>query len=69
MNLNRIFKRKMQLDYQWDTFYNMKGAKKKDKILGRRRARHRMKQDKFYNGFYEFIEENRKRSEKNGNNY
>lgn len=56
MNLNRIFKRKMQLDYQWDTFYNMKVAKKKDKILGRRRARHRMKQDKFYNGFYEFIE-------------
>lgn len=61
MTLNKIFKI-IEQKYDWaDTFVLLHGSKKKNKKLGRRYARKRMKQDRFYNGFYEFIEEQRKK--------
>lgn len=64
MTLNKIFRKKMQHDHIYDTVYHLYGAKNPDKKIDRRIARKRMKQDKFYNGFYEFIEFNRKKNEK-----
>lgn len=56
MSLNRIFKTKMW-KYDWaDTFAILHGSKSKNKKLSRRMAKKRFKQDKFYNGFYEFVE-------------
>lgn len=61
MTLNSVFKRECRR-YEWaDTFVMLHGAKNPNKKLSRRLARKRMKQNKFYNGFYEFIEENRKK--------
>lgn len=55
--------------YDYDdtiAFINKHKTKNPHKKLRRRVARKKMKQDKFYNGFYEFIEENRRRC-KDGN--
>lgn len=61
MSLNKVFKVKMWR-YEWvDTFAQLHGTHNPNKKLSRRLARKRMKQDKFYNGFYEFVEENKKR--------
>lgn len=61
MTLNKIFKSKMR-KYNYDnTFALLHKSKKQNKKLSRRLARRQIKQDKFYNGFYEFIEENRKK--------
>lgn len=56
MNLNRIFKSKMYEMNRWDTFVYLYGPKNPDKKKQRKIIRKRMKKDKFYNGFYEFLE-------------
>lgn len=66
MTLNRVFKN--FTDQYWK-FYTYPGIYWKsgvalNKKKSRKIARKRMKQDKFYNGFYEFIESNRKKNEK-----
>lgn len=58
MTLNKVFKKKMMIRHRWDTFCYIYGPKNPHKKLDRKIARKRMKQDKFYNGFYEFLEEN-----------
>lgn len=62
MSLNKIFKSKMK-EFMYDnTFAQLHNTKNPYKKIARKNARHRMKQDKFYNGFYEFIEENKRRN-------
>lgn len=64
MSLNRIFKTKMW-KYDWaDTFAYLHGTKNPHKKRSRKMARKIFKQDKFYNGFYEFVEMNRKKNDK-----
>lgn len=61
MTINKIIKSKMR-DVYFDTFTNVYGAKNPEKKLSRKIVRKRMKQDKFYNGFKDFVEENRKKN-------
>lgn len=62
MTLAKVFKSKMrEVEGRYNTFAFLYGTHNPNKKLARRLARKRMKQDKFYNGFYEFIEENKKR--------
>lgn len=61
MTLNRIFKiLQKQTTGGYDTFNNFRKGKIGKKIQHKRARQH----IKFYDGFYEFVEENRKRNEK-----
>ena len=46
--------------YEWmDTFAGLHGSKNPNKKLSRKQARRIFKQEKFYEGFEEFMEEQR----------
>lgn len=61
MTLNKIFIKKMRdLEGKYNTFAYLYGTHNPNKKMARKIARKKFKQDKFYNGFYEFLEDNRK---------
>ena len=65
MSLNKIFKSKIRkYEGKYNTCAFLYGTHNPDKKKMRKWARKSLKQDKFYNGFYEFIEENRKKNGK-----
>ena len=59
MSFNKKFKLQMR-KYEWmDTFAGLHGSKNPNKKLSRKQARRIFKQEKFYEGFEEFMEEQR----------